>query len=146
MIKKYRPRIYSQFEINSVVFFANMFMFLPLILVFTHLFEFDRHININTFILWVVIVNLVVLVMGTVILALSKDKLKRKVKASYRTEFFYMIFLFVFGLLGTIVLYDYMGGNRAYIANILVVIFAGLTFLTIYLGRTLFKFDYINKK
>jgi len=123
-----------------------MFMFLPLILVFTYLFEFDRHININTFIFWVVIVNLVVLVIGTIVLALNKDKLKRKVKATYRSEFFYLIFLFVFGLLGIIVLYDYMGGNRAYIANILVVIFTGLTFLSIYLGKTIFKFDYINKK
>lgn len=123
-----------------------MLMFLPLVLVFTHLFEFDRHININTYILWVVIVNLVALIIGTVFLALNKDRLKRKVKATYRGEFFYLIFLLVFGLLGMIVLYDYMGGDRAYIANILVVIFAGLAFLTIYLGRTFFKFDYINKK
>jgi nitrate reductase gamma subunit len=90
--------------------------------------------------------NFVALITGTIILALNRDRLRRNVKVSYRNEYFYLIFLFVFGLLGFVVLFDNMGGNRAYIANILVVLFAGLLYLLIFLGRKYFNLDYINKR
>lgn len=145
MIKKNKPKIYTQFEIDIITFYASMFLFLPLVLVITYLFEIDKHLNINDFMFWLLIANFILTIAGTILLALSKDKLRRKVKASYRGEFFYLIFIFVFGLLGFVVIYDYMGGNRAYIANILVVLLAVLLFLAIYLGRKYFKFDYMRK-
>jgi len=92
------------------------------------------------------IVNFILIIVGTIGLIIKKDVLKRRVKPVYRIEFFYLLFLYSFGLLGFVVIYDYMGGNRAYIANILVVLFAGLLFLVIYLGRKFFKFDYMRKK
>lgn len=146
MIKKNRPKIYTQFEINSIVFYANMILFLPLILVVTYLFEIDKLLNINTFMFWTLIVNFAILVIGSIILALRRDLLKRKVKPIYRGEYYYLIFQFVFGILGFVVMYDYMGGNRAYIANILVVIFAGMVYLAIFLGKRYFNLDYIGKR
>lgn len=146
MIKHDKPRIYSQFDIDVIIFYTNMVLFMPLILVFTYLFEIDKMLNINTFMFWLVIINFILMIGGTIYLAFNKDRLKRRVKATYRIEFFYMIFLYVFGLLGFVVIYDYMGGDRAYIANILVVLFAILLYLSIYLGRKFFKFDYIEKK
>ncbi len=146
MIKKNRPKISTQFEINAIVFYANMILLLPLVLVFTYLFEIDKHVNINDFMFWILVINFVALVTGTIVLALNKDRLRRKVKVTYRNEYYYLIFLFVFGLLGFVVLYDNMGGDRAYIANILVVLFAGLLYLGIILGRKYFNLDYINKR
>ncbi|MBI9009294.1 MAG: hypothetical protein JEZ05_04610 [Tenericutes bacterium] len=146
MIKKNRPKISTQFEINAIVFYANMILLLPLILVVTYLFEIDKFLNINEFMFWILIFNFVSLVTGTIVLALNRDRLRRKVKVTYRNEFFYLVFLFVFGLLGFVVLYDFMGGDRAYIANILVVLFAGLLYLAILLGRKYFNLYYINKR
>lgn len=146
MIQKNKPRIYSQFEIDVLLFYVTMFLFLPVVLVFTYLFEVDERLNINTFMLWLLVGNFILMVIGTVVLSLKKDTLKRRVKPVYRIEFFYLLFLFSFGLLGFVVIYDYMGGNRAYIANILVVLLAVLLFLVIYLGRKFFKFDYMRKK
>ena len=146
MIKKEKTKIYSQFEISIIVFYAAMIFFMPIILVFTYLFEVDKYLNINTFMFWTLISNFIVMVIGTVILGLRRDHLKRRVKAVYRMEFFFLLFLFVFGLLGFVVVYDYLGGDRAYIANILVVLFSILVYLVIYLGRRYFKFDYIKKK
>lgn len=146
MIKKNRPKISTQFEINVIIFYANMVLFLPLILVFTYLFEIDKLLNINDFMFWTLIINFIALLTGTIILAFNRDKLRRKVKVTYRNEFYYLIFLFVFSLLGFVVIYDNMGGNRAYIANILVVLFAGLLYLSILLGRRYFNLDYINKR
>ncbi len=146
MIKHDKPRIYSQFDIDAIIFYTNMILFTPLVLVFTYLFEIDKLLNINTFMFWLLMVNFILMIAGTIYLAINKDRLKRRVKPQYRIEFFYMIFLYVFGLLGFVVIYDYMGGDRAYIANILVVLFAILLYLSIYLGRKFFKFDYIEKK
>ena len=146
MIKRDKPKIYSQFEISIIIFYASMIFFLPIILVFTYLFEIDKVLNINIFMFWTLIANSIVIVLGTIYLIIKKDYLKRKVKATYRMEFFYLLFIAVFGLLGFVVIYDYLGGDRAYIANILVLIFALLVFSIIYLGRRYFKFDYIKKK
>jgi nitrate reductase gamma subunit len=146
MIKKDRPKISTQFEINAIVFYANMVLFLPLVLVITYLFEIDKHLNINDFMFWTLIANFVILITGTIILAINRDRLRRKVKVTYKDEYFYLIFLFVFGLLGFVVIYDNMGGNRAYIANILIVLFAGLLYLAIFLGRRYFNLDYIKNR
>jgi nitrate reductase gamma subunit len=146
MIKKDRPKISTQFEINAIVFYANMVLFLPLVLVITYLFEIDKHLNINDFMFWTLIANFVILITGTIILAINRDRLRRKVKVTYKDEYFYLIFLFVFGLLGFVVIYDNMGGNRAYIANILIILFAGLLYLAIFLGRRYFNLDYIKNR
>ena len=146
MIKRDRPKIYSQYEIDIIVFYASMIFFLPIFLVFTYLFEIDKVLNINTFMFWTLIANAIVTVLGTIYLIIKKDYLKRRVKATYRIEFFYLLFIVVFGLLGFVVIYDYLGGDRAYIANILVLLFAILVFSIIYLGRRYFKFEYMKKK
>lgn len=146
MIKKDKPKIYSQFEISVIVFYASMIFFTPIILAFTYLFEVDKYLNINLFMLWTLISNFIIMTLGSLYLGLKRDNLKRKVKAVYRIEFFFLLFLFVFGLLGFVVVYDYLGGDRVYIANILVVLFSILVYLVIYLGRRYFKFDYIKKK
>ena len=146
MIKRNKPKIYAQYEIDIIVFYATMIFFLPIILVFTYLFEIDKVLNINLFMFWTLIANSIVTVLGTIYLIIKKDYLKRKVKATYRIEFFYLLFIVVFGLLGFIVIYDYLGGDRAYIANILVLLFAILVFSIFYLGKRYFKFDYIKKK
>lgn len=146
MIKKVKPKIYSQFEIDVLLFYFTMILFMPIVLVFTYLFQVDEVLNINTFMFWLLITNIIFMTAGTVFLIARKDFLRRRVKPVYRIEFIYMLFLFGFGLLGFVVIYDYMGGNRAYIANILVVLFAAQLFLVIYLGRRFFKFDYMKKK
>lgn len=140
------PTIYSQFEINTILFYAAVIMFLPLILVITYIFDIDAHLDIDVFILWTIIVNFTITVVGTIILLVRKDHLKREVKANYRVEFIILAALSLFGLLGFVVFYDYLGGNRDYIANILVVLFAILLFALIFLGRKFFKFDYMKKK
>ncbi len=146
MIKKNKPTIYSQFEINAILMYATLIMFVPIILVFTYIFEVDKYININTFMLWLLISDFIMIIIGTVILLLRKDHLQRQVKANYRTEFLYLIFLAIFGVLGFVVIFDYLGGNRQYIANYLLVLVAILLYAIIYLGRKFFKFDFMRKK
>lgn len=146
MTLKNKTKIYSQYEISVILFFATMIMMLPCILVITFAVGLDERLNINTFMLWLIGLVFTVMIAGTVILLFRKDHLKRRVKAAYRNEYLYLIFLTAFGVLGFCVLYDYAGGDRAYIANILVIMCAGLIYLLLILGRKFFKFDYMKKK
>jgi hypothetical protein len=146
MTLKTKNKIYSQFEIAVINFYATTIWLLPMILVFTYAFELDRKLNIDRFILWLLGAVFLVTVVGTVWLLIRKDQLKRRVKPGYRNEFLYLIFITAFGVLGFCVLYDYAGGDRAYIANILVFLCAGLVYLLLILGRKFFKYDYLKKK
>lgn len=146
MIAKERKPIYSMFEIRTILFYATMIMFLPIILVFTYILDIDTLVDINLFVIYILIANGVILIAGTIGLIVRKDHLKRIVKANYQVEFVYLAVITIFGLLGFIVLFDYANGNRDYIANILVVLFVILLYVLIFLGRKFFKFDYMKKK
>ncbi|MDD3126077.1 MAG: hypothetical protein WC479_01965 [Candidatus Izemoplasmatales bacterium] len=146
MTLKNKTKIYSQFEINVITFYASMIMMLPIILVLTYAFELDKIFNINYFIIWLLGFVSLTTIGGTIWLLVKKDQLKRRVKPEYHNEYYYLMFITAFGVLGFCVLYDYAGGNRAYIANILVVLCAALIYLLLLLGRKFFKFDYMKKK
>jgi len=146
MIPAKRAKIYSEFEIRMILFYATMLFFVPNLLVITYIFDLDQHVDILAFIFWAMIGTVVVAALGTAVLFLRRDHLKRKVKPSYRTEFIYLLFLSAFGLLGTAALYDYLGGDRQYIANVLIVVFAVMLFILITLGRKYFRFEYKRKK
>ncbi|MBU1145486.1 MAG: hypothetical protein KJ971_06505 [Firmicutes bacterium] len=146
MIVNKKAKIYSLYEISAILFYATMMMVMPIILVITYIFELDQTLNINTFIFWLIIFVFSLTLIGTIVLILKKDYLKRQVKPGYRSEYYYLVVISTFGLLGFIVFYDYLGGNRDYIANILVVLFAIIVFILIVLGRKFFNFDYMKKK
>lgn len=141
-----KSRIYSQYEINAISFFASMIWLLPIVLVITYVFEVDRLLNINDFIFWLAISNLIITILGTLVLLLRKDHLKHKVKADYRNEFIYLLFMCSFGILGFVVFYDYMGFDRQYIANVLVILATIIIYVLLQLGRKFYKFDYLKKK
>ena len=146
MIKKDRPRIYSKYEINSILFYGTVILFTPLLLVFTYVFNIEKVIDPIIFLFIVLGANLVVALLGLLILFLKKDSLKRKVKPNYIYEFYFLVIISVFGILGMVVLFDYLGGNRQYIANILILIVVIFVYVLLQLGRKFFKFDFKKRK
>lgn len=143
---KRKSRIYSQYEINVIGFYASMIWLLPMILVVTYVFEVDKLLNLNQFIFWLAISDIIITLIGTIVLLMRKDIMKRKVKADYRNEFIYLLFICSFGILGFAVFYDYMGFDRQYIANVLIILGAILVYILLQLGRKFYKFDYMKKK
>jgi len=146
MIKKVRPRIYSKYEINSILFYGTMILFMPLVLVFTYVFDIEYVLNINLFLLYLMISTFAITIFGSIWLLIKKDELQRRVKANYMIEFYYLVVITVFGLLGFVVLFDYLGGNRQYIANILILLLVLFVYILLRLGRKFFNFDYRKKK
>ncbi|MCF7924159.1 MAG: hypothetical protein K9L64_03505 [Candidatus Izimaplasma sp.] len=146
MINNQKEKIYSYYEIGGILFYWTMICFLPIILVFLYLFDIDKSVDIKEFMLILLSVNFFLTIVGTVVLIVKKDKLKRRIKAHYRGEFLYLLFLSGFAILGSVVIFDYLQGNRAYIANILVVLTAVILYLLSVLGKKYFKFDYMRRK
>ena len=138
--------IYSQFEINSICFFATMFWLMPLVLVITYVFDLDRFLDMNRFIFWVIIGVFALTFLGILTLTVQKDRLKRQVKPTYVGEYTYLLFIHAFGILGFVVFYDYLGLDRQYIANVLLILAAMFMYLLLRLGRAFFKIDYMQKK
>lgn len=146
MMQGKKPKIYSEYEIRVILFYATMILALPNVLVLSYIFDFSSKLDIYRFIFWVAMVVIAMTIAGTLILLLNRDHYKRRVKASYRGEFIYLLFQSAFGLLGIAVLYDYLGGSRQYIANVMIIVFAAFFYLLYTLGRKYFKFDYMNKR
>lgn len=140
-----KGRIYSLYEISVILFYASAIAFIPFVLVVTYIFDLDQSLDIDRFILWLLSADAVFLAAGTAALLLRKDRLKRRVKPAYRGEFVYLMAISAFAVLGFVVFFDYLGGDRAYIANLLVVITVSLVYILIHLGRRFFKFDYMKK-
>ncbi|HPQ62328.1 MAG TPA: hypothetical protein PLH02_05645, partial [Bacillota bacterium] len=94
-----KVRIYSEFAIRMIVFYATMILLLPIILVVTYLFPIGGSFNNLVFMFWAAIAVLCLTGIGTGILFLKRDHLKRRVRPSYRNEFIYLMMISAFGLL-----------------------------------------------
>jgi hypothetical protein len=123
-----------------------MLLFTPLLLVFTYIFNIERVIDPFLFLYIVLAANVLITAVGILILNLNKDSLKRKVKPNYTYEFYFLTIISVFGILGIVVLFDYLGGNRQYIANILILIVVLFVYVLLQLGRRFFNFDFKKRK
>ena len=147
MIKINRPRIYSKYEINSIVFYWTMLLLLPIVLVFTYVFDtFTDNYDVRFYLLILVSIAVLFTIIGTIFLLIKKDKLKRMVKANYVQEFYYLVIISIFGILGLVVLYKYLGGRPEYIAIILVLSLLLFAYVLLKLGRKYFNLDYGRKK
>jgi lysylphosphatidylglycerol synthetase-like protein (DUF2156 family) len=123
-----------------------MIGFLPIVLVFTYLFDLHLIYEPLDIIYFVLSINLFMTIIGTVLILMKRRTLRRRVKTHYRVEFLYLLFISGFSILGSVVIFDYLGGNRDYIANILVVLSALVFALLVFLGRKYFNLDYITRK
>ena len=95
MIVRERPRIYTNFEIKMITFYVTMLFFVPLILVFTYVFDIEETINTRTFLIILSIINGVLTIFGSITFLFRKDQLRRKVKANYKIEFYYIVSIVV---------------------------------------------------
>ncbi len=147
MIKINRPRIYSKYEINSIVFYWTMLLLIPIVLVFTYVFDtFTNNYDVRIYLLILVGIAVLFTIIGTIFLLIKKDKLKRMVKATYVQEFYYLVIISIFGILGLVVLYKYLGGRPEYIASILVLSLLLFAYVLLNLGRKYFNLNYGRKK
>lgn len=145
MIKKNRIRIYSKFEINLILFYTTMVFLTPLVLVFTYLFDLEYVFGLEKFLLYLFSSNFAIALFGSLWVFLKKDNLRRRVKATYHQEFYYLLTIVVFGLLGIVVLLNYYL-QPEYTANITILLLLIFAFVLLRLGKKFFNVDIIKKK
>lgn len=145
-MKKHENKIYSSYTISIIVYYWSMICFLPILMVFSYMLDLQEIWDPRNIILVSLAINGFMLIFVTLLLMYRKNKLKRKIKTHYRSEFIYMMFISAFAILGFVVVFDYLGGNRDYIANLLVLISAIVFVMLVYLGRKYFKLEYITRK
>ncbi|MDY0139509.1 MAG: hypothetical protein RBR50_07410 [Candidatus Izemoplasmatales bacterium] len=145
MIKSNRPRIYSKYEINYIVFLYTMVLFVPLILVFTYVFNIEYTFDLNILLLALLAIDVFITLIGVIFLRIKRDTLKRNVKINYQNEFYYLVIISVFGLLGFIVLYQYFFGITEYIPSIFVLLLVIFVYTLIKLGQKYFNLRYQRK-
>ncbi|MFA6648353.1 MAG: hypothetical protein WCS32_06915 [Candidatus Izemoplasmatales bacterium] len=145
MIKSNRPRIYSKYEINYIVFLYTMVLFVPLILVFTYVFNIEYTFDLNILLLALLAIDVFITLIGVIFLRIKRDTLKRNVKINYQNEFYYLVIISVFGLLGFIVLYQFFFGITEYIPSIFVLLLVIFVYTLIKLGQKYFNLRYQRK-
>ena len=145
-MERRRQKVYSRYEIGKIMFAWTMVGFLPMMLVISYMLDLHLQYNEVTIIIAISIVNVIAILVGVLVMFYQRNKLRRQVKTHYRAEFIYIIFVSAFSLLGVVVLFDYLGGNRDYIANLLVFLSAIILILLGFFGRRYFKLDYISRK
>lgn len=145
-MERRRQKVYSRYEISKIMFVWTMVGFLPMLLVISYMLDLHLYYDELIIIISISIVNAASIMIGVLVLFYERNRLRRQVKTHYRAEFIYIIFVSAFSLLGVVVLFDYLGGNRDYIANILVFLSSLVLVLLGYFGRRYFKLDYISRK
>lgn len=141
-----RQKVYSKYEIGLIMFIWSMLGFIPIMLIISYMLDLHLTHNPKTIILLVLAVNIFLGILVGLLIFFKRNKLKRQVKTHYRAEFIYIVFVSVFSLLGSVVLFDYLDGNRDYIANVLVFLAAILLVLLGFFGKKYFKLNYISRK
>lgn len=141
-----RQKVYSRYEISLIMYVWTMLGFLPMSLIISYMLDLHLMYNPIDIILILLGINVFLGFVVGILIYVQKNKLKRQVKTHYKAEFIYIVFVSVFSLLGIVVLFDYLEGNRDYIANIIVFLAAVILVLLGLFGRKYFKLNYISRK
>ncbi len=123
-------KVYNVFQINVLVFYITSLMLVPVLVIFTYIFDVQLYTSTNTIILVASFILLVYFVAGLIYVLTTKEKFKRKLKPSYQKEFSFVMSLSGLGVLGMGILYLYFGGIALYVPHVIIplaiAVFTGL--------------------
>ena len=145
-MERRHQKVYSSYAIALIIYTWSFIGFLPIMLMIAYMLDLHEIYEPKNIILFVLSVNVVLGILSGLILFFQRNKLKRQVRTHYRNEFILIVFISVFMILGSVVLFDYLGGNRDYIANILVFLVALILVILIFIGKKYFKLDLVSRK
>jgi len=141
-----RQKVYSSYAIALFIYGWSFVGFTPIILIIAYMLDLHLVYEPKNIILFVLGINIFIGLISGLVLVLQKNKLKRQVKTHYRSEFILIVFISAFSILGSVVLFDYLGGNRDYIANILVFLAALILVILVFVGKKFFKLNLVSRK
>ena len=108
------------YQINVIISIVISIMTVPIVSVFTYIFNITNYVSVTN-ILYIALA-LMIIVFGTTffITLLSKEQLIRKLKPSYQKEFTFISSISAIGVLGSGVLFMYLGGDQIYVPHVII--------------------------
>lgn len=140
-----RKRVYSLFQIILILFISSSVLMIPMLVVIAYIF--DLHLITSTTIIIAVsaVVTLIYFFLGLLYILLKKEQLKRKLKPTYVREFSTLFIINALGVLGTGVLFIYLGGPEKYVPHVIIPLFLGSYLLIFIAGERFFNINLLKK-
>ena len=139
-----RKRVYNQFQINLIVFYAASILLVPIFIVVSYMLDLHLYTSTNYIVLIASIIAIGFFIIGfSSILALRK-KTERKLKPSYYREFVILLACTTFGIIGFGIFYTYLGGKATYIPHVIIPLFIVTYSVETIMGHRFFNVDIIR--
>ena len=136
-----RKRVYTQFQVNLIVFYAMCLLFVPVVIVFSYLFDLHLYTSTNNIVLISSYITLAFFIVGLIFLLVTRDRYRRMLKPSYRREYILLLVFSGLGILGTGIFYTYLGGSFFYFPHVIIPSGIVIFTLTSFIGNKFFNVD-----
>jgi len=139
-----RKRVYNQFQINLIVFYAISILLVPMFIVVAYMFDLHLYTSTNYIVLIASIIALAFFIFGIAYLLVRREQTERKLKPSYYREFIILLACTTFGIVGFGIFYTYLGGSARYIPHVIIPLFIVTYSVETVLGHRFFNVDIIR--
>ncbi len=140
-----RKKVYNSFQINLILFNSFSILLVPILVVFAYIVDLHLVTSANRIILVADIIAALTFIVGLTFILITRDHFQRKLKPSYSKEFLWLIIISAFGILGTGILFIYLGGKEFYVPHIIIPLFL-ITYLLLYaVGQKYFNINLMKR-
>lgn len=139
-----RKRVYNQFQINLIVFYATSILLVPMFIVVSYMLDLHLYTSANYIVLIASIIALVFFIIGFTSILVFRKNTERKLKPSYYREFVILLACTTFGIIGFGIFYTYLGGSPKYIPHVIIPLFIVTYSVETIMGHRFFNVDIIR--
>lgn len=140
-----RKKVYSIYQINIIISIVVSIMTVPTVSVLAFIFNIEAYMSVRNILYGALAI--MIIIMGTTALytVLTREQQSRRLKPSYQKEFTFLTIVSAIGVMGSGVLFMYLGGNQIYVPHVIIPL--GLvTYFIIYLvGDRFFNVHFIRR-
>lgn len=138
-------RVYSIYQINIIISIVATIMTVPTVSVLAYIFNVSDYFSVNNILYSALAIMVIIMGSTSLYIVLTKETLSRRLKPSYQREFTFIIVISAIGVLGSGVLFTYLGGDEFYVPHVIIPL-GLITYFIIYLiGDRFFNVHFIKK-
>lgn len=141
-----RKKVYNVFQINIIVTTISAIMIVPIVSLVAYLIDLQSFISITNIIMIGASLALVIFGVSFGYTLLTKERQSRRLKPSYSKEFTFIMTITAMGVLGSGVIYIFIGGQEFYVPHVIIPL-GILSYSILYLvGNRFFNIDLLRRQ
>ena len=141
-----RKKVYNVFQINIIVTIISAIMVVPIVLLVAYLIDLQAIISITNIFMIGASIALVIFGVSLAFTLLTKERSSRRLKPSYQKEFTYIMTITAMGVLGSGVIYIFIGGQEFYVPHVIIPL-GIFSYTILYLvGERYFNIDLLRRQ